>query len=120
MWCRKKQKSFFLIRGLTTGIQYEWDVTRKDPSTGDRKGKWNHLIIIQIISEQRTLKALHYVSKAKNPAAQCIHSSESTNEKSQKFTVENNITRTLYFTHRIAATLYTLETCLFQMFSNAL
>jgi hypothetical protein len=60
-----------------------WDVTREDLSSGDKKGKWNHLKLIQIISEQQTLKALHQVSKAKSHAGQSIHSSESINEKSQ-------------------------------------
>lgn len=96
---QKEAKLFFkleaLLRDLTTGIQYEWDVTRKDPSAGDRKKKWNHLKLIQIISEQGTLKTVHHVSKAKSHAGQCIYSSESINEKSQKFIVENNITRTL-------------------------
>ena len=66
--------------------------------------------IIQIIPDQHTRKARNQGTTKKGHTGHCKHTSKGTDVQIQNIQHGNNITCSKHCKHRIAATLYTLET----------
>ena len=56
---------------------------KKESNTPNNGGNWNHLKIIQKISEQNTGKARNQGTAENSNIGRCTHTSESTNVKVQ-------------------------------------
>ena len=87
--------------------------------TSNNRGDWNRFKIIQTVPEQRTRKARNYgTAKKKIHIRHCTHTAECANVKVQNiFHGLNNVTCSTNCKYRTAATLYTLETWLFQAYN---
>ena len=76
--------------------------------TGNKRGDWNHFIIIQTVPEQRTGKARNKGTTKKSHIMQCTLAAESADVKVQNiFRWRNNITCSTFCKYGTAATLYT-------------
>jgi hypothetical protein len=69
----KKKKN---IRNMAH-VKYKYSDTRK------KKGNWNHLTVLQTISEQHTGKTCNQRTKQNSHIGHCPHTSESTNVEVQ-------------------------------------
>ena len=78
--------------------------------TNNNRGKWNHLRIIQTITERHTWKARHQETTDNSRIWHSTHTSEETNEKYTTFIMANSITCIVNSNVKIATALYTLET----------
>jgi hypothetical protein len=78
--------------------------------TGNNRGNWNHLKIIQKIPEKHNGKADNQGNAKKAMFGYCAHASGSTNRKYGTFNMGNNITCTANSNYRIDVILYTIST----------
>ena len=81
-----------------------------ESDTINKRGNWNHLRIIQTITEQHTWKARHQGTTDNSRIGHSTHTSEATNEKYTAFIMGNSVTCIVSSNLRIAAIIYTLET----------
>jgi hypothetical protein len=94
-------------KNIAIAIEHMWNI--KTEVVSIIIGSWNHLKIIQKISEQHTLTARYQGTTDNSHIGHCTHTAESTDVKYKIFNMGNSITCTTYCKHRITITLYTLE-----------
>jgi hypothetical protein len=78
--------------------------------TSNDRGDWDYFKVIQKICEQHTRKAGSQRTPENSHIGHCTHTSESTNQKYNRFNTETNDISTMNRNNRGAATLYSLGT----------